>query len=66
MMDFYIPLKEHDWAHKWFLDVYYIASYKNLNVRCPLDISEGHTQGISGFRFNLWEPICYFKECKAT
>ena len=42
-----------------------IAYYKNINGRCPLEISEGHTQDISKFWFNSWEPIWYFKNCKA-
>ena len=42
-----------------------IDSSKNLNLRCPLEISEGHTQEISKFRFHLWEPIWCFKKSKA-
>ena len=65
MREFDVPLKEHDWAQKCCVDVKNIDSSKNLNGRCPLEISEGHTQDISTFIFHLWEPIWYFKNCKA-
>ena len=63
--EFDVPLKEHDWGQKWCVDVQNIAYSKNLNGRCLLEISEGHTQDISKFRFHLCEPIFYFKKFKA-
>ena len=57
MRAFDVPLKEHDWSQKWCVDVKNIASYKNLNGKCPLEISEGHIQVISKFIFHLWETI---------
>ena len=62
---FDVPLEDHDWVEKWCVDMHNIASSKNLSGRCPLEISKGHTQDISKFRFHLWEPIWYFKKCKA-
>ena len=62
---FDVPLKEHDLTHKWCVDVYNIASDKHCNGRCPLEISEGHTQDMSKLRFYLWGSIHYFKTCKA-
>ena len=64
MREFTVPLKEHNWSQKWCVDVHNIASPKKLNGMCPLEISEVHTQEISKSRFNLWEPIWYFKKCK--
>ena len=46
MREFDIPLKERDWSQKWCVDVQNIASFKKLNGRFPLEISEGHTQDI--------------------
>ena len=66
MTPFDVPLKEHDWEQKWCVDVKNIASSKNLNGRCLLEISEVHTQEISKFSFHFWETIWYFKKCKAT
>ena len=43
MREFDVPLKEHYWAQKLSVDVQNIASSKKLNVRCPLEISEGNT-----------------------
>ena len=57
MRAFGVPPKEHNWSHKWCVDVHNIAPSKNLNGRCALEISEGYTQEISKFRFHLWEPI---------
>ena len=65
MKYFDVPLTENDWDHKWYVDVHNIVSSKNLNGGYPLEISEGHTQDNSKFKFYLWEPICYFKKCKA-
>ena len=57
IMEFDVPLKEHDCSQKLCVDVHNIDSSKNIDVRFPLEISEGHTQEISKFRFHLWEPI---------
>ena len=65
MRAFDVPLKEHVRAHKCCVDVHNIASSKNINGGCPLEISEGHIQEVSKFRFHLWEPILYLKKCKA-
>ena len=65
MKEFDVPLKKYYWTQKWCVDVKNIDSYKNINGRCTLQISEGHTQDISKFRYHLWEPIWYFKKCKA-
>ena len=65
MREFDVPLKEHNWAHKWCVDVHNIASSKNFNGSFPPAISEGHTRDISKYIFHLWEPIWYFKHSKA-
>ena len=65
MRAFDFPLKEHDWAQKWCADVHNIDSSEKINGSCSLKICEGHTQDISKFRFHLWEPMWYFKKCKA-
>ena len=64
MKYFDVPLTENDWDHKWYVDVHNIYSSKKINDMCPLEISEGHTQGISRLRYRFWETIWYFKECK--
>eukprot|EP00957_Ditylum_brightwellii_P027205 2056479-Ditylum_brightwellii.AAC.1 len=65
MRKFKVPLKEHDWVQKWCLDVHNIASSRKLDWKFPLDVPVRHTQDISGFRFHIWEPIWYYKKCKA-
>ena len=40
-----------------------IASYKKINRRCSLEISELNTQDISKFISHLWETIWYFRKC---
>ena len=60
MREFDIPLKERDWSQKWCVDVQNIASFKKLNGRFPLEISEGHTQDILKFKFHLWGTIWCF------
>ena len=46
MRVFDVPLKEHYWSQKWCVGVNNISSSKNINGRCPLKISKGHTQDI--------------------
>ena len=60
---FDVPLVKYHWAHNWFVDVKNIASSNNINGRCLLEVSEGHTQDILKFIFHLWEPIWYFEKC---
>ena len=64
MRKFKVPLKEHDWAQKWCVDVHNIASSRKLDWRSPLDVSTGYTQDISKFRFHLWEPVWYYQKVK--
>ena len=64
MRKFDVPLKEHDWEKKLCVGVNNIASSKKFNGRLPLEISKEHTQDISKFRFNLWDPTWYFKNSK--
>eukprot|EP00957_Ditylum_brightwellii_P187308 14265303-Ditylum_brightwellii.AAC.2 len=62
---FNVPLKEHNWVQKWCADVHNITLSRNLDWKSPMDVAVGHTQDISDFRFHMWEPILYFKKCKA-
>eukprot|EP00957_Ditylum_brightwellii_P022949 1731998-Ditylum_brightwellii.AAC.1 len=42
-----------------------IAAPKKLEWKSPMEVSEGHTQDISEFRFHIWEPVWYYKKYKA-
>ena len=39
---------------------------EKLGWKSPLVASSGNTQDTSKFRFHIWEPILYFKPCKAS
>ena len=57
MMTFDVSPIEHYRSQKWCVDVHTIYYSKKLSVSFSLEISEGHTQDISKFRFHLLEPI---------
>eukprot|EP00957_Ditylum_brightwellii_P197386 15038580-Ditylum_brightwellii.AAC.2 len=65
MRAFYVPLSEHDWAHKWCVDVHSTAASRKLAWKSPLAVSTGNVQDISQFRFHLWKPIWYYNLAKA-
>ena len=50
---------------KWCVYVHNIASYKKLDWRSTLEVSEGFTQDIPKFCFHIREKMFYFKKVKA-
>ena len=63
MRGFDVPLKEHNWAQKWCVDVHNIASSKNLNGRFLLEMIENqpstfqHLDFICGSLFGILRSI---------
>eukprot|EP00957_Ditylum_brightwellii_P042271 3201576-Ditylum_brightwellii.AAC.1 len=60
-----VPLSEHDWAQKWCVDVYNVIALCKFAWKSLLEVSMGHMQDISPFRFHLYEPMWYYNKAKA-